>query len=53
MVNNLGLQGAFLLVAFVGMGIHGACFLMIAAGRRLRAASAGSYWKLVDRLSQH
>ncbi|KAF9891711.1 hypothetical protein FE257_003723 [Aspergillus nanangensis] len=48
MVDSLGLQGAFLLVAFVGMGLTGLCFVMIAFGRRMRAASAESYWKLVD-----
>ncbi|KAI9371909.1 major facilitator superfamily domain-containing protein [Aspergillus egyptiacus] len=48
MVNNLGLQGAFLLIAFVGMGLNLLCFLVIAFGRRMRAASAESYWKLVE-----
>lgn len=48
MVNSLGLQGAFLLVAFVGMGLTSVSFVMIASGKRMRAASADSYWKLVE-----
>lgn len=48
MVNNLGLQGAFILVAVLGIGLNGACFIMIAFGKKMRAATAVSYWKLVE-----
>ncbi|KAH8892173.1 MFS general substrate transporter [Thozetella sp. PMI_491] len=48
MVTNLGLQNSFLLVAFLGMGLTGLCFVMIAVGKKMRKATAVSYWKLVE-----
>lgn len=48
MVNNLGLQNAFLLVGFLGMGLNGLCFVMIAFGKKLRKVTASSYWRLVE-----
>ncbi|KAF1810054.1 MFS general substrate transporter [Eremomyces bilateralis CBS 781.70] len=48
MIDNLGLQGAFLLMAFLGMGIHGLSFVMIAYGKKGREITAPHYWKLVE-----
>lgn len=48
MVDNLGLQGAFILVAFLGMGLTGLCFVMILFGKSMRKATAKSYWILVE-----
>ncbi|KAF4945407.1 hypothetical protein FSARC_14433 [Fusarium sarcochroum] len=53
MVNSLGLQGAFLLIAFLGMGLNAACLLMIAFGKGMRKASAASYWKLIEGYGFH
>ena len=48
MISGLGLQGAFLLIAFLGMAITGLCFVMIVFGKKMRKATAVSYWKLVE-----
>lgn len=48
MVNNLGLQSAFLLIAFLGMALTGLSFAMILFGKSMRRATAASYWKLVE-----
>lgn len=49
MVDSLGLQNTFILIAFLGMGITSTmCFIMIAFGKGMRKSTAVSYWKLVE-----
>lgn len=53
MVDSLGLQGTFVLIAFLGMGLHGLCFVMITYGKAMRRATAPSYWKVVEEHGFH
>lgn len=53
MIDSLGLQGTFLLIAFLGMGLHALCFVMIAYGKNMRRATAPMYWKLVEKHGFH
>lgn len=53
MIESLGIQGAFLLIAFLGMGLTGLSFVMIVFGKKCREATAVSYWKLVEERGFH
>jgi hypothetical protein len=48
MINGMGLQGAFILLAFLGMAFWASSFIMIAYGKQFRRATAMSYWRLVE-----
>ena len=48
MVENLGLRGTFIPIEFLGMGLHGLFFIMIAYGKQLRQMTAPAYWKLEE-----
>lgn len=48
MKESLGLQGAFILLTFVGLGIWCLTFGIIYYGKALRRSTARKYWKLVE-----
>ncbi|OIW30445.1 MFS general substrate transporter [Coniochaeta ligniaria NRRL 30616] len=48
MVDSLGLQNTFILIAFLGVALTSLCFVMIAFGKGMRKSTAVSYWKLVE-----
>lgn len=53
MIESLGLQNTWLLVAFLGVAIFGVCFAVIAWGKDWRRATAPAYWKLVEQHGFH
>ncbi|OAL33528.1 hypothetical protein AYO20_07214 [Fonsecaea nubica] len=48
MIDDLGLQGAFILLTFLGLFIWCLTFVMIIYGSRFRKYTARAYWKLVE-----
>ncbi|KAL4782351.1 major facilitator superfamily domain-containing protein [Aspergillus varians] len=55
MVDSMGLQGAFILIAFLGVGFWATCFLFIWKGKQMRQWLAQNYWNMVEKygLSAH
>jgi apolipoprotein N-acyltransferase len=48
MIDGMGLQGAFLLLAFIGMAFWAGCFIMIMVGKKTRKWTASAYWKMIE-----
>lgn len=48
MINTMGLQDSFILLACLGTGFWGLSFIMIAFGKKARKATGPAYWKMVQ-----
>ena len=48
MIDSLGLQGAFILLTFLGLIIWCLTFVMIMWGKTFRKHTARAYWQLVE-----
>ena len=48
MVTDMGIQNAFILLAFLGAAIWAGCIVMIIWGKKFRKATAATYWKMVE-----
>lgn len=53
MINGMGLQNAFILLAFLGMAFWASSFLMIIYGKSMRRRTAKAYWKMVEQHGLH
>ncbi|GJN73400.1 major facilitator superfamily protein [Purpureocillium lilacinum] len=49
MIDDLGLQDAFILIACLGFAVWCMCIIMIIFGKSVRRASAKTYWDLIER----
>ncbi|KAK4938433.1 hypothetical protein LTR10_021150 [Elasticomyces elasticus] len=48
MINGIGLQDSFILLAFLGMGFWGLSLPMIMFGKTFRKHTAMAYWRMVE-----